>query len=89
MVGINGPLKGRVFDRREKTVIVGRDKGRWRFGLDDEYVSQTHARLFWDPDKKIWMIRDTHSSNGTFLNLIEVEGDKGKKFKAIFDLLFT
>ena len=71
-MGLEGPLKGIVFDRRDNHIHIGREKGRWKLFLDDPYVSQKHARIHWDIGKEVWMIEDCNSSNGTFLNLIEV-----------------
>jgi len=75
LVCVEGPLKGSVYDRREDQIIVGRTKGRWKLYVEDEYVSEKHARIFWEPDKEIWMVRDLGSSNGTTLNLIELKDE--------------
>lgn len=68
-------MKGSVFDRNDTTIIVGRQKGRWKLFLNDPYISQKHARLYWEPEMEIWMVRDLGSSNGTFLNFIEVRDE--------------
>lgn len=68
LVGIEGPLKGQVFDRRDRTILVGREKGRWKLFVDDPYISQKHAKIHWNTELEVWMVSDRDSSNGTFIN---------------------
>lgn len=57
--------------------IIGRRQGPYRQTLaHDMYVSGVHAQLFFTPGEG-WQVADKHSSNGSALNGLRLEPDKG------------
>ncbi|HEU5087440.1 MAG TPA: FHA domain-containing protein [Roseiflexaceae bacterium] len=50
--------------------IIGRSMENCEIALNDSFLSQQHARLELRDDT--WIIEDLHSTNGTFVNDIEV-----------------
>ena len=49
----------------DRVVAIGRDASN-SLGLDDPLVSRQHARVFFDGAS--WVVEDTRSANGTFVN---------------------
>ncbi len=49
------------------TVWIGRDPN-CVVRIDNEFVSQRHARLIWHPDQHAWWIEDHNSHNGVLVN---------------------
>lgn len=41
--------------------------------IDDDYASARHARL-WQQDNGEWVIEDLQSTNGTFVNGVQIQG---------------
>ncbi|MBI4606273.1 MAG: FHA domain-containing protein, partial [Planctomycetes bacterium] len=60
-----GPYKGKVFDIREETLVIGRDVTEGAQILD-QGVSRRHAEVF--RIGEMYFIRDLESRNGTFVN---------------------
>jgi pSer/pThr/pTyr-binding forkhead associated (FHA) protein len=56
--------KGKSFDIGEE-LVIGRAQ-QCHLMLDDNYVSQVHARIFPNGDK--YMVEDLGSTNGTYVN---------------------
>jgi pSer/pThr/pTyr-binding forkhead associated (FHA) protein len=67
--GQTGLVVGRIFLLTAQTVI-GRSAERCDIAFNDTSLSQQHARLALRGDT--WMLEDLRSTNGTFLNDIEV-----------------
>jgi two-component system NtrC family sensor kinase len=61
---IQGPDKGRRFELPDTATLVGRDSRQ--LPLTDNTVSRRHCELV--PDNGEWLVRDTGSSNGTYVN---------------------
>lgn len=40
--------------------------------IDDKAVSHAHAKIFWDEEKKAFILNDLASTNGTYINDVEV-----------------
>ncbi len=64
---VHGPLLIRHFSTPE--VILGRDAG-CDFSVNDQTVSSRHARLSYHQSQ--WWLEDMASTNGTYLNGMEV-----------------
>lgn len=54
----------------KSSFIVGRDKG-CELSLDNPRVSRRHARI--SCDGKFWVVQDLGSTNGTFINSLQVD----------------
>lgn len=61
---LQGPDKGRTFHASDESTIVGRLSDQ--VPLTDNSISRHHAELRRDNGE--WIIRDHHSSNGTYVN---------------------
>lgn len=64
LVVTSGSLIGASVPLDATPVTIGRANG-CTLVLDDEYVSNQHARL--SPDSGAWLVEDLGSTNGTFL----------------------
>jgi pSer/pThr/pTyr-binding forkhead associated (FHA) protein len=67
LVVIDGPLAGSTIPLTGMPVTLGRAPTN-RVVLDDEYVSSTHAQIFFDAVTHLWMLEDLGSTNGTYVN---------------------
>jgi pSer/pThr/pTyr-binding forkhead associated (FHA) protein len=67
--GQSGVPVGKVFALGPSN-IIGRSMENCEIALNDSFLSQQHARLELRDDT--WVIEDLHSTNGTFVNDIEV-----------------
>ncbi|MBR4413894.1 MAG: FHA domain-containing protein [Aeriscardovia sp.] len=67
LVLIDGPRAGATFPLSTQPITLGRSTTN-TVVLNDEYVSSHHARLYLDPRTKVWMLEDTGSTNGTYVN---------------------
>jgi pSer/pThr/pTyr-binding forkhead associated (FHA) protein len=88
-VVVEGDHRGKSFELSDEFVIGRSDK--CRLVLDDNYVSQVHARIFARDDT--YMVEDMGSTNGTYLNRrritspVEVQrGDRVKVGKTVLEL---
>ena len=85
---IEGHLKGRAVDLQDELMVGRADK--CHLILDDNYVSQVHARIFAKGDG--FMVEDLGSTNGTYLNRRRVtspaelhRGDRVKIGKTVLE----
>jgi transcriptional regulator with GAF, ATPase, and Fis domain len=69
LVALAGPLSGEVLPLLESGVRIGRDTSN-DICLADLALSRTHCVI--DADAGTWRIRDSQSSNGTFVNGAQV-----------------
>jgi pSer/pThr/pTyr-binding forkhead associated (FHA) protein len=86
---IEGDLKGRSLDLDDELIIGRADK--CGLVLNDNYVSQVHARIFARDDSV--MLEDLGSTNGTYLNRRRItapaelqRGDRVKIGKTVLEL---
>lgn len=68
----NGPQEGHTIPLLLKEITIGRatSNATWEIGLQDQSVSRPHARLERKDD--VWVLYDLGSSNGTFINNVQV-----------------
>lgn len=69
--GQSGVAVGKMFPLSPST-IIGRSMEHCEIALNDSFLSQQHARLELRGDQ--WVLEDLNSTNGTFVNDIEVRG---------------
>ena len=71
----SGPQQGHIIPLLLQTITIGRatSNATWEVGLQDPSVSRPHARLSRIDDR--WYLADLNSSNGTFINDKQIEGD--------------
>lgn len=69
---IGGSNNGQVIDIAQPEVLIGRDP-KCNIQLQSEDVSRQHCLLYLE-DKKV-MLRDSGSSNGTFVNKRRMRGE--------------
>jgi pSer/pThr/pTyr-binding forkhead associated (FHA) protein len=64
----SGPQEGQVIPLLLKEIVIGRavSSATWEISLQDPSVSRPHARL--ERKDNVWIIHDTGSANGTFVN---------------------
>jgi hypothetical protein len=67
LVIIDGPLAGLTIPLTGMPVTLGRAPTN-KVVLDDEYVSSTHAQIFFDAITHLWTLEDLGSTNGTYVN---------------------
>jgi hypothetical protein len=67
--GQSGVAAGKTFPLSPST-IIGRSMEQCEIALNDSFLSQQHARLELRGDQ--WVLEDLGSTNGTFVNDIEV-----------------
>ena len=67
--GQSGVAAGKIFPLTPST-IIGRSMESCEIALNDTFLSQQHARLELRGDQ--WVLEDLGSTNGTFVNDIEV-----------------
>lgn len=67
--GQSGVAAGKIFPLSPST-IIGRSMEQCEIALNDSFLSQQHARLELRGDQ--WVLEDLGSTNGTFVNDIEV-----------------
>jgi len=67
--GQSGVAAGKIFPLGPSN-IIGRSMENCEIALNDTFLSSQHARLELQGD--VWVLEDLHSTNGTFVNEIEV-----------------
>jgi pSer/pThr/pTyr-binding forkhead associated (FHA) protein len=68
---VDGPLSGKTIPLSSLPITIGRAADS-TIVINDDYVSQHHARLF--PDGTTWLVEDLGSTNGTLLGSAKVTG---------------
>jgi pSer/pThr/pTyr-binding forkhead associated (FHA) protein len=69
LIAKSGAHRGMVFAIEPSGLKIGRDGNKNQIVIDDEVVSREHAWVGLDNGRVI--IRDMHSSNGTYINSLD------------------
>ena len=72
LVGLSGTSRGESFPVRMGRNIIGRDR-RSDIVINDEQASAHHADLVFRPEEKRFILMDHNSTNGTYVNEMEIE----------------
>lgn len=72
LVALNGALRGESFPVRMGRNVIGRDK-RSDVVIHDEQASSHHADLVFRPEERRFILMDHNSTNGTYVNEMEIE----------------
>jgi len=72
LVGLNGATRGESFTVRVGRNIIGRDR-RSDIVITDDQASSHHADLVFRPEEKRFILMDHNSTNGTYVNEMEIE----------------
>jgi pSer/pThr/pTyr-binding forkhead associated (FHA) protein len=75
LVGLTGAIRGESFAIRTGKTTLGRDP-RSDIVLFDDQTSSHHADLVYRPEEKRFILMDANSTNGTFVNDVEIEPRK-------------
>ena len=75
LVGLAGAIRGESFAIRIGKTTIGRDP-RSDITLFDDQTSSHHADLVYRPDEKRFILMDSNSTNGTYVNDEELEPRK-------------
>jgi hypothetical protein len=72
LVGLSGATRGESFEVRIGRNVLGRDK-RSDIVVNDDQASSHHADLVFRPEEKRFILMDHNSTNGTYVNEVEIE----------------
>jgi hypothetical protein len=72
LVGLNGLSRGESFPVRMGRNVVGRDR-RSDIVIHDDQASSHHADLVFRPEERRFILMDHNSTNGTYVNELEIE----------------
>jgi hypothetical protein len=72
LVGLSGAARGESFPVRMGRNVIGRDR-RSDVVINDDQASSHHADLVFRPEEKRFILMDHNSTNGTYVNEIEIE----------------
>jgi len=72
LIGLSGPLRGESFAIRLGRNVLGRDK-RSDVVINDDQASSHHADLVFRPEERRFILMDHNSTNGTYVNEVEIE----------------
>ncbi|HKS24455.1 MAG TPA: FHA domain-containing protein, partial [Thermoanaerobaculia bacterium] len=72
LVGLNGSTRGEAFHVRIGRNVIGRDR-RSDIVIDDDQASSHHADLVFRPEERRFILMDHNSTNGTYVNDVEIE----------------
>lgn len=72
LVGVGGNVRGESFPVRTGRNVIGRDR-KSDIVIPDEQASSHHADLVYRPDERRFILMDHNSTNGTYVNEIEIE----------------
>ncbi len=72
LVGLNGVTRGESFAVRMGRNVIGRDR-RSDVVIHDDQASSHHADLVFRPEEKRFILMDHNSTNGTYVNEMEIE----------------
>ncbi len=75
LVGLNGANRGESFPVRIGRNVLGRDR-RSDIVINDEQASSHHADLVFRPEERRFILMDHNSTNGTYVNEMEIEPRK-------------
>lgn len=75
LVGLTGVIRGESFTIRTGKTTIGRDP-RSDIVLFDDQTSSHHADLVYRPEEKRFILMDANSTNGTYVNDVEIEPRK-------------
>ncbi len=72
LVGLNGAARGESFPVRIGRNVLGRDR-RSDVVVNDDQASSHHADLVFRPEERRFILMDHNSTNGTYVNEVEIE----------------
>lgn len=72
LVGLNGPTRGEAYPVRMGRNVIGRDR-RSDIVINDDQASSHHADLVFRPEERRFILMDHNSTNGTYVNEMEIE----------------
>ena len=72
LVGLSSPIRGESYPVRIGRNTLGRDR-RADIFVNDEQASTHHADLVFRPEEKRFILMDHNSTNGTYVNEVEIE----------------
>jgi hypothetical protein len=72
LVGLNAATRGESFPVRLGRNVLGRDK-RSDIVVNDDQASSHHADLVFRPEERRFILMDHNSTNGTYVNEVEIE----------------
>ena len=72
LVGLNGASRGESFPVRMGRNVIGRDR-RSDIIISDDQASSHHADLVFRPEERRFILMDHNSTNGTYVNELEIE----------------
>ena len=72
LVGLNGTTRGESSAVRMGRNVLGRDR-RSDVVVNDDQASSHHADLVFRPEEKRFILMDHNSTNGTYVNDVEIE----------------
>ena len=72
LVGLNASSRGESFAVRIGRNILGRDK-KADIVVNDDQASSHHADLVFRPEERRYILMDHNSTNGTYVNEVEIE----------------
>lgn len=72
LIGLNGASRGESYPVRMGRNVLGRDR-RSDIVVNDDQASSHHADLVFRPEEKRFILMDHNSTNGTYVNELEIE----------------
>ena len=72
LVGLTGSTRGESFPVRIGRNILGRDR-KSDIVITDDQASSHHADLVFRPEERRFILMDHNSTNGTYVNEVEIE----------------
>ena len=72
LIGLSGATRGESFPVRMGRNVLGRDR-RSDIVVPDDQASSHHADLVFRPEERRFILMDHNSTNGTYVNELEIE----------------
>ena len=72
LVSLNGGSRGEALPVRMGRNVIGRDR-RSDIVVNDDQASSHHADLVFRPEERRFILMDHNSTNGTYVNDVEIE----------------
>ena len=72
LVGLNGSTRGEAYPVRMGRNVIGRDR-KSDIVVNDDQASSHHADLVFRPEERRFILMDHNSTNGTYVNEMEIE----------------